>query len=671
MLFNLDLGCNFATFHTRSAATTLTFALQALLARHESHMAEAEEERLRMTATIDQLESDKRELEVSNAMIITENRELLDQLEDINNQVVESNSHIDSLTATLASTRQELSRLNVLARRAAQLETQLTNIELEYAELQTKFSNAQEENRTTMQRWRRAEGTINYLQEQVDKIEREAKEERERHVEVLDRFERRRTVERELEAAASRLKGAAAAKSLRPSNQQGSNVISLFVRDILQDNANLQLGVVELREMLSGSNAEVESLREQLLLHQPLERKTSTLRAELGETSSVEEPPFEPVPELHVHHHYHEPKVAVKRIKKRKTIVANKHYIPSGITTPRQQRVKDWRASTSSAATILSQTSATLPPNRWSMQSGASFAPSSIPSSPHRAESLFDSLDSALDSRPSTPESSILGSSPSAQFKNNEHIATILPHPAGYRSTSTPGPSQSSGRVPITGANMAGLEELGNSGQGLADSSRGTILEEHELNEEKALSESSVKSFPTMRHRRVASCESLRSLTSISMPLKTQLSQDFNNIGRGLNSILYSPTTASIPMEAMVTHATVAAEDVRSPITSTHGGETMARSLLYRARTASNDQLSAKKPSGGWMFGKWGKTPLPSPVTTSGMPQSPIEAALRSPGVNQTGFIRGLAPPKRTPSNVQPANIDRSALQEALAEQVN
>ena len=44
------------------------------------------------------------------------------------------------------------------------------------------------------------------LQDQIDKIEREAREDRERHVEIVGRMERRRAVEKELETARLRAK---------------------------------------------------------------------------------------------------------------------------------------------------------------------------------------------------------------------------------------------------------------------------------------------------------------------------------------------------------------------------------------------------------------------------------------------------------------------------------
>ncbi|KAF2839297.1 hypothetical protein M501DRAFT_1003875 [Patellaria atrata CBS 101060] len=409
---------------------------QALLLRHESCMAESEKERELMTTSIERLEEEKRDLEIRNARTIEENRSLLDQLEGLNNAVAESDEHIKALEATLHATQLELQRLTVLAARTESLEKQLTDLENEQAQLQNSFVDSVEAERSAIQRWRRAERTIVELQDQIDRIEKEAREDRERHVEVVGRMERRRAVERELETAAGRLKGTAAAKT-SGRDKNGSNVVSHFVKDILQDNANLQLGIVELREMLMNSNEMVEKLREQLTLHRPLEdelegTKTPTLRAEMEK----EEKPVRNS-EVHFHHHYHVPTalegtvrnsktVVPRRVKKRRNIITPGHFTPplSGRHTPRSSISKLQPPTPSSTAAILSQTSVTIPQpqkrsNRWSVQSNqtAISALSSVPSSPysnsHRTSSIFDRVfsDRGMESsRPTSPESNDPGS---------------------------------------------------------------------------------------------------------------------------------------------------------------------------------------------------------------------------------------------------------------------
>ncbi len=82
---------------------SLTFSLQALLVRHEAYMAEAEEERSKLIANVNKLEAENKHLEATNTRIIEENRGLLNQLEDINDTVTESNAQVQTLTTTLNS----------------------------------------------------------------------------------------------------------------------------------------------------------------------------------------------------------------------------------------------------------------------------------------------------------------------------------------------------------------------------------------------------------------------------------------------------------------------------------------------------------------------------------------------------------------------------------------
>ncbi|KAK8162227.1 hypothetical protein BKA80DRAFT_187249, partial [Phyllosticta citrichinensis] len=288
---------------------------QALLQRHEAYIADSEAERRRMAVKIEELEREKADLESKNAQSIQENRDLLDQLEAMNNAVADSDKRIADLSKHLSSTQDELTRLSNQASRTETLERQLASLEKEQVDLQQRLSSTAGDGKSAVQRWRKAERIINELQEQIERIERESREERERHVEIVGRMERRRAVEKELETAAGRLKGAAAAKVAH--SKTDTNVVSHFVKDILQDNANLQIGIVELRDMLTNANEEVERLREQLMLHQPLDEPCEgdggapNLQNELGfdpEVTSPKSPERSPChlpQEHHVHHHLH------------------------------------------------------------------------------------------------------------------------------------------------------------------------------------------------------------------------------------------------------------------------------------------------------------------------------------------------------------------------------
>ncbi|KAF2483496.1 hypothetical protein BDY17DRAFT_250087 [Neohortaea acidophila] len=304
---------------------------QALLMRHEAYIADSENERKDMAAQIESLAADKQSLERRNADFVEENRSLLNQLEALNTAVTESDAHVANLQATLTSTQQEMQRLAQLASRTESLERQLAEFEQEQAIWQSKMEEKELSERSALRRWQTAERTLAQIQDQIEQIEREAKEERERHAEIVGRMERRRVVEQELGSAAGRLKSAAALKNAdRDATNDG--VVSHFVKDILQDNANLQTGIVELREMLNNSNEEVENLRNQLLLHQPTDESEdvplpSAERKDLGlEMNRAKSQ------ELHVHHHYHAPPAAPKAPPLRRP--KKKRYKPHSNTPP-------------------------------------------------------------------------------------------------------------------------------------------------------------------------------------------------------------------------------------------------------------------------------------------------------------------------------------------------
>ncbi|MCJ1380602.1 hypothetical protein MMC17_003710 [Xylographa soralifera] len=662
-------------------------------------MRDAEQERLQMAAIIEKLESEKKELETTNTRTIEENRELLDQLENINDTVTQSDAQIEALTSTLQSTRQELQKLTILAGRAAQLEAQLSAMETEQAGLQSQLIFTEENNKSAIQRWKMAERTLDHLQDQVDRMEREAREERERHIEVVGRMERRRVVENELENAAGRLKGAAA-MTLGRTQTGGTSVVSHFVKDILQDNANLQVGIVELREMLMSSNAEVETLREQMLLHhdgEPVD-KNSTLRTEL-----VKSVPSEPVPEVHVHHHYHAPEVSVHRkSKKKRAVVAAGHFYPSSdSSTPRTPSIRDWQiAPPSSAATILSQTSVSIPQmqrpspsQRYSIrsdQSGESFTPSSVPSSPQsvfRSSSVFDSIDAALDSsRPTSPESSV-PDSPMVFARDNLKASKpsfrsfSAPKPLQLMSLQPPAQSMPSHNDSLWNVNAAnGLLCIGNTSRPRPNDSiipEGPEHDSYEDSESPYLEDDSqAGDTPTFAYpshpklRRAASHESLISVSGMDIhTLRERPSQMF--IGRGFTpQNLYSRPSPTTPVAS--------SNPLVSPTTATGRPAIQRRdrdsSDYNRSLLASHARNDGRQPSfgklvGGWV---WGKKAVATMASTGDLrakastPTSPFEG--RPSGVNQSGPIRGFRPPPKAPTQVQPARVDTGLLQELLEE---
>lgn len=163
---------------------SLTFALQALLLRHETYVADAEQERRRMMEKIDVLERNKIQLEQENKRTIQENRDLIDQLESLNGAVKESETKVQSLTEVLHSTEYELERINGLASRTEQLHDQLARLEDDLSVANSLVATTKDEHRAATLHWQQAERTINNLNAQIDQIEQEAKAERDRHAEV-------------------------------------------------------------------------------------------------------------------------------------------------------------------------------------------------------------------------------------------------------------------------------------------------------------------------------------------------------------------------------------------------------------------------------------------------------------------------------------------------------
>jgi chromosome segregation ATPase len=164
---------------------SLIFALQALLIRHESYVSDAEQDRRRMEEKVEVLEQEKRDLEDMNAQTVDENRKLTEQLESLSNACAESELKILSLTELLRSADQELERLTGLAARTEGLQIQLGRLEDEQAALHATITTTKEQEHAVLLRWQKAERTVISLQDQIDRIEHDAREERERHMEVM------------------------------------------------------------------------------------------------------------------------------------------------------------------------------------------------------------------------------------------------------------------------------------------------------------------------------------------------------------------------------------------------------------------------------------------------------------------------------------------------------
>ncbi|PLN80525.1 hypothetical protein BDW42DRAFT_170587, partial [Aspergillus taichungensis] len=696
---------------------------QALLHRHESYMAEAEEDRHRLLFSVESLEREKLQAQAENARIIAENRSLLEQLEDMNKAVTESDARAKSLAVTLEDTEAQLRKLTVSAARAAELEVQLAQMEAEQSKLQESLQSAHEDSKSAVQRWRKAECTLRDLHDQVDRIEKEAREERDRQADLIQRMERRRTVERELDGAAGRLKGAAAAQELGRSHGD-NNVVSRFVRDILQDNANLQMGIVELREMLESSNQEVQNLRDQVLYHQPMgsdaggdpDQAATTLSQEL---ESKEERRVSR--EFHIHHHYHTPAVKkekgtlLRRSKKRRSWgnSSHLHSAPGALLLPRKSTHRS-QSSTSSTSTILSQTSVSIPPpasHRWSLQTPATDSLASSPQSGYRSSSsLFDRVERCFDSQPTSPESSVFMTS--------------------YK-TGRPKNSRAEGHDDIDDLDPAlpcyGIHPYDHPDQPDKPSLQSVIPEEAEdssvqypASERAESSAPAPDAFPPYRPlRRGSSHESLFSVAGMDIHTPSHQPSRMSDL-TGTLPIRIPHRIVSSTAELSATPPVISTNTVtadRGPLKAGQSPQTLLASVAaakhHDASSVDSDASNAtvtptrKMPLtrrvGGWVRGRWGTAPVAgdqvdhaveAPVSssssssrTSSVPPpvpppaeqprpsssgdknrgAPSLLHFRYPGVNQKGPIMGFRPPPPAPAVLHPENLDEGLLRESLA----
>ena len=453
---------------------SLTFALQALLVRHEAYVAGSERDRTDMAANVERLEKEKRELQKINAYIIRENRKLLDKLEKVNGKVAASDAYTQSLASALEATNLEVRRLTHMASRAETLERQLLELEVDQADTQNALGDSRAAEKSLAQRLKRAEQTVASLQDQNDRIEREAMEERERHDEMISHMSRRNVSGRsngsggmtwsedDAESTAT-VAVASAGTCVNQNTANGENdVTSHFLNDVLEDNANLRKDVVELRQMLLNANVEMETLREQFMHHQPLfddfandryaynnltgtiPAKIRTLEEDLASTSDIEDQPATHTPNQESFA-YSASRNEARRVsqlhvgkqRRVRSAITQKEcfFTPPMSPTPRAPlisgdmmrptiQVPVKRASTYSAHTLTSGITSTTTPN-------SALSLSSAPSSPFSANQDSSSLfERAIGlhhagingTYPETPDSSAAGSPPPLNASKIRHM---------------------------------------------------------------------------------------------------------------------------------------------------------------------------------------------------------------------------------------------------------
>ncbi|KAI5923142.1 hypothetical protein F4810DRAFT_701369 [Camillea tinctor] len=681
---------------------------QALLARHEAYMADAERDRYELTARIEQLEMDNKELEARNARTIEENRDLLDQLELLNSTINDSEGRIKSLEATLLSSQQTVRRLEGETSRAEALERQLMSLEQEQAELQSTLILSQEEARSAMFRWKRAERGINDLQEQLERMEKEAKEEREHHEEMINRIERQREMEKELNTAAGRLKGAAAAKTLNHGNANGngkSAVVGHFVRDLLQDNANLQHGIAELREMLMNSNDEIQALRDQLMYHQPLGdgevNTTQTLRAELEPKDPPpidQQQPTKLSQELHIHHHYHvaTPKQDLKKPRKKRLGITpvGSGFVPLGTSVPSVAPGALVRHQPAHHSKRDSQRS-----NRWSgsvySEQPSEFAPSSVPSSPQsqRRNSLFDhTIDTT--SFPTSPATTMDPMSPGWPCSHRRQQSNM-----STRSFQIPSNLALPPTVPPQ--THAIIEESDDVEDTPGNSGTGSSAEEEELAGDFSVAQDDTldvmeddepTGLPAFRIRRTVSHESVVSLSGglDIHTLKSRPSQLTIGHVSSAASVTGSSTVTARPMlsrDSARRSSVVLRNNFDVYAAQPTGSQRALSSLNTRSETSKFGKWvvswrpwgggggsgggdgASSSASGSENGNAAGRTPAKSDKE-----KDTHKIRSRPPGVNQPGVIPGFSEfiaasrSRGPPCNTTPQVVDGDALREGLAE---
>ncbi|KAL7928372.1 hypothetical protein V8C35DRAFT_318368 [Trichoderma chlorosporum] len=656
---------------------------KALLARHEAYMADAERDRQRLNARIDRLQLDKQELEADNAAKDEENNELLEQLEMLNTTIFDSDAKIKSLEASLLSSQQAIRRLESAAARAVEADQHLKILEEEQDKLSGELQASKEEARSHAQRFKEAQRGILDMQDQLERMEKEARLERQRHDEMMEKVERQREVEKHLDAAAVRLKGAAASKSITE-HRQGNKIVGHFVRDLLQDNANLQLGIAELREMLISSNDEIQSLREQLMFHQPLAdgaSPASTLKAEL-EPSLFED--SRPSQEFHIHHHYHVAKQdARKPKKKRQGLLPGIFTPPAAISSrssspgPGVQR----RLVSSPTRPILSHTSGEITPitassSAWHDFSTPSEMSSSLPTSPR----MFDHSGAETESlmSPTTsydPMSPTWRAShrkrPSAASSCSFQSLSIIDIEPGTGGIQTQNPYRFSSGViheededvqsnrPDTATNQEASKDE-------------PVVEGGNANERAIAAAAIPITAPSSGLRRVASHESIMSLSG----------------GLDIHTLQIRPSQMTLrPLggaDAVVTGV------IAQPTLSTKYSKRSDAALRdnfagfqipKRSSTPTSDMSGSSSQTsrnGAAGLGKWvgwrpwggaGNISQSVPKTVEKAPSKPPN---RAPGINQPGAIPGFQEywisqqRKGAPSRITAGTIDHSSLSESL-----
>lgn len=292
---------------------SLTWSLQALLVRHETYVAEAERDRQRLDKQVSALEARLIELDDNNKRLVDDNAILSSKLDQKRVVVAQSDVQIHSLTTILEAAQQEIQNLSGLASRTEQLQARIVRFETDRSQLQDDLVRARNDEQAAHAKSKDAKKESDRLRDAVARLETMLAGEHKETSGDAARIERRCAVEREIEEREMRAKRLNGSRS-GSGDKRGGEVVSSFVREILQDNAHLQLKMLELQDSLQTSNEEVDDLRAQLEEHNRYAPQLDTPPEDdedaEDEVAAVADRKLsrKVSQELHVHHHYHGPK---------------------------------------------------------------------------------------------------------------------------------------------------------------------------------------------------------------------------------------------------------------------------------------------------------------------------------------------------------------------------
>lgn len=394
---------------------------QALFQRYGEYVEDAERDRSEMVLKLQTLEFEKQQVEQQNVQILEDNRELLKQLQSLNRYITASDEQIKKLTDMLEGAEGDMRRMATASSRVDDLETHIDMMQAEGSELCRELEAVKEDRLYAITRWKDAESHLKFVKDELEKVERDAVEEREQHAEAIERIKHQNT--------------GGLFKHAPSSSISSVNGVSDFMRDILQDNARLQADVVELNSMLVASHEDVEHLQEELRSYRQVHDDASphtlqphehdhlmSLGDELEDKSYISKDSQE----IHVHHHYHPqppstPKLHAQHRKKKRQAPLRGRHLP--------------QHSMSSISSMLSPTSPSAVLHTHDKHGQRSH--SIVSSCSSESASVFDYTGGFDSSRPTSPESSYRMSQYHSRYPSNASFRSIPPFADQYTHKTT------------------------------------------------------------------------------------------------------------------------------------------------------------------------------------------------------------------------------------------